>query len=228
MKQYLSTSISAVLLALAWPAVAQNPSPQPSTQTAAPNSGGVTTGENAGNVQDGIVFYNGRPYLIRNGRASVIDATLVPEGQILTNNGQFVPIPATYNGMQQGQNGVQPGIGQRPGTVSTNGNVAPASPGANSAAVLRDGRVGGDTPNPAAGTSPGTNAVTNHPAPSPSTTGGSSGQPGSRTQGVDNSNQTGGARSGTTGGTTGGTRTGTSGGTSGGTPGGGASSGGGR
>ena len=47
-------------------------------------------------VPDGIVFYNGLPYLLRNGRAFLIDATLVPPGQILTYDGKYAPLPAGY------------------------------------------------------------------------------------------------------------------------------------
>lgn len=61
-------------------------------------------------VPDGIVFYNGKPYLIRNGRALLIDATLVPNGQILTNDGRLVPMPAAYSGFSQGTQPATPGV----------------------------------------------------------------------------------------------------------------------
>ena len=47
-------------------------------------------------VQDGIVFHNGQPYVIRNGRALLIDATLIPQGQIYTNEGKLVPLPNNF------------------------------------------------------------------------------------------------------------------------------------
>ena len=33
-----------------------------------------------GVARDGIVFYRGQTYLVRNGRAALVDATLVPKG----------------------------------------------------------------------------------------------------------------------------------------------------
>ena len=45
-------------------------------------------------VHDGIVFYRGQTYLIRNSRAALVDVTLVPKGQVLTSEGRLVALPA--------------------------------------------------------------------------------------------------------------------------------------
>jgi hypothetical protein len=81
-----------------------NPTPGPArtesqsvvvTTTPVDSDATVAVGKAAA-IQDGIVFHDGLPYLIRNGRALIIDSTLVPQGQILTNDGKFRPIPPTF------------------------------------------------------------------------------------------------------------------------------------
>ena len=47
-------------------------------------------------VPDGVVFYLGHTYLIRNGRAALVDAILVPEGQVLTPEGRLVVLPTDF------------------------------------------------------------------------------------------------------------------------------------
>ena len=47
-------------------------------------------------ARDGIVFYRGQTYLVRNGRAALVDATLVPEGQVLTAEGRLVTLPTDF------------------------------------------------------------------------------------------------------------------------------------
>ena len=123
MKTPLAPSVAAVLLALAWPAAAQVIS-----------SPAVATLTDTG-VPDGIVFYNGRPFVIRNGRATLIDATLVPNGQILLHDGRLVALPKNYAGVPQGttqpvtQQGqpAQPGLPLQPGQPLQQGQ--PAVPG---------------------------------------------------------------------------------------------------
>lgn len=56
----------------------------------------ATVVEEASAFPDGVLVNNGVPYLIRKGRASVIDSKLVPQGQILTHDGRFAPIPPTF------------------------------------------------------------------------------------------------------------------------------------
>lgn len=90
----LITSIAAAILAFSWPAAAQVTAP--ASTGSAPTATLTDTG-----VPDGIVFYNGRPFMIRNGRAWLIDATLVPQGQILTHGGRLVPLPMNYGGFAQ-------------------------------------------------------------------------------------------------------------------------------
>lgn len=41
----------------------------------------------------GIVMFDGHAYLIRGGRAYMIDATMVPNGQMLMNDGSLAPMP---------------------------------------------------------------------------------------------------------------------------------------
>ncbi len=41
----------------------------------------------------GIVMFDGHAYLIRGGRAYMIDATMVPSGQMLMNDGRLAPMP---------------------------------------------------------------------------------------------------------------------------------------
>lgn len=43
-------------------------------------------------MQQGIVFHEGHAYLLRGGRAYIIDATLVPNGQMMIANGSLAPM----------------------------------------------------------------------------------------------------------------------------------------
>ena len=47
-------------------------------------------------VPDGIAFYRGQTYLIRNARAALVNAILVPEGQVLTPEGRLVILPTDF------------------------------------------------------------------------------------------------------------------------------------
>ncbi|MDB6003499.1 MAG: hypothetical protein JWR15_486, partial [Prosthecobacter sp.] len=78
------------LLMFAWPAAAQVGSPPSREATASANNSAI--------VQDGLVVYRGNTYLIRNGRAAQINRALVPEGQVLTDQGTLVPLPPNYIG----------------------------------------------------------------------------------------------------------------------------------
>ncbi len=49
-----------------------------------------------GVVPDGIAFYRGQTYLIRHERAALVDVLLVPEGTVLTPEGQRVPLPTDF------------------------------------------------------------------------------------------------------------------------------------
>jgi hypothetical protein len=74
-------------------------------------------------VHDGIVFYRGQTYLVRNGRAALVDASLVPEGQVLTPEGRRVPLPTDF------VNDISPTV--REGLFSVRGQ----------AYLLRNGRI---------------------------------------------------------------------------------------
>lgn len=82
--------IAALCVSCAWPALAQVANP-PSRQV-------TPTGNNSNVVPDGISFYRGQAYLLRNGRAALVDDTLVPEGKILTRAGGLVPMPPELTG----------------------------------------------------------------------------------------------------------------------------------
>lgn len=47
-------------------------------------------------VPDGIVFYRDQTYLIRHKRAALVNAILVPEGQVLTPEGRLVQLPTDF------------------------------------------------------------------------------------------------------------------------------------
>ena len=47
-------------------------------------------------VPNGVVFYRNRTYLIRNERAVLVDAFLVPEGKVLTPEGRLVVLPTDF------------------------------------------------------------------------------------------------------------------------------------
>lgn len=97
MKLILLTTLT---VAFSWPALAQ---------TAAPVAGGnnANAAATAPVIEDGIVFYSEAAYLIRNGRATRIDATLIPNGHLLTTDGRLVPVPMNYTGFQQGAGAAQ-------------------------------------------------------------------------------------------------------------------------
>lgn len=68
-----------------------------SAQTGSPPALEVkTTVVDSNVVPDGIVFYRGHTYLIRNKRAALVDAILVPEGKVLTADGRLVVLPTDF------------------------------------------------------------------------------------------------------------------------------------
>lgn len=114
-------------------------------------------------MQQAIVFHEGRPYLLRGGRAYLIDAALVPNGQMMMPNGALAPMQAGVD-FPQGQ--------------------APTSPNATGGGALRNnnGAGGGVLPdnvninlpgsavsNPALGTLPGTGRTPNTQPGQPNT-----------------------------------------------------------
>lgn len=108
MKFSASSILAAVSFALVLPL---------SAQVAETASEAVT----ASVVPDGIVFYNGLPYVLRGGRAFLIDAKLVPQGQILTAEGKLVPMPTAFTAF--------PSTAEKKGTdQQTNRGVVPVVP----------------------------------------------------------------------------------------------------
>ena len=68
-----------------------------SAQTGSPPAKEVKAAvRDSGVVPDGIVYYRGQTYLIRNERAALVNALLVPEGMVLTAAGQRVPLPTDF------------------------------------------------------------------------------------------------------------------------------------
>jgi hypothetical protein len=117
MKTILSRSCAALLWAFTFPLLAQVA--QPAAPTGNPK-GSETSTASAPAVTDGIVFYHGRAYVIRGGRAYLIDSTLVPNGQVLTPDGRLVPLQPGFTGFPQGTQ-VQPGTQPQTGTQQPSG-----------------------------------------------------------------------------------------------------------
>lgn len=116
------------LVAIAWPAVAQVPSaPLPG------NTGAAATSTAPSAPQDGIVFYNGRSYLLRGGRASLIDSTLVPNGQVLTNDGQLLPLAPGFTGFPSGTAQGGAATGTPPSQTTRQGQAAQQNQGSQQA-----------------------------------------------------------------------------------------------
>jgi len=51
-------------------------------------------------MRGGLCAVRGQAYLIRHGRMLRVNAALVPEGQVLTAEGQLVPLPADFSGFE--------------------------------------------------------------------------------------------------------------------------------
>ncbi|OYW74021.1 MAG: hypothetical protein B7Z37_19330 [Verrucomicrobia bacterium 12-59-8] len=49
-------------------------------------------------VREGLCTIRGQAYLIRHGRMQRVNAVLVPDGQVLTAEGQLVPLPLDFSG----------------------------------------------------------------------------------------------------------------------------------
>lgn len=77
------------LLTLAGPSAAQLSSPPAKEVAPAAGSSPVE--------RDGITVYRGQPFLVRHGRAALINRALVPEGQVLTWEGRLVPLPSGFS-----------------------------------------------------------------------------------------------------------------------------------
>ena len=74
-------------------------------------------------IPNGIVFYRNKTYFIRNERAVLVDAFLVPVGQVLTPDGKLVQLPTDF------VNDISPTI--REGLFTINGQ----------AYLIRNGRM---------------------------------------------------------------------------------------
>lgn len=92
--------LAALYASCLWPAAAQVANPPSKQATASGNDSAV--------VPDGISFYHGQTYLLRNGRAALVDATLVPEGKVLTRAGRLVPMPPELTGRPEARNQITP------------------------------------------------------------------------------------------------------------------------
>lgn len=56
----------------------------------------TTSADTAAVIPDGTTFYKGHTYLIRNGRAAMVNAALVPDGKILTPEGRLAEAPSDF------------------------------------------------------------------------------------------------------------------------------------
>ncbi|MFZ2279719.1 MAG: hypothetical protein WAW39_18115 [Prosthecobacter sp.] len=68
-----------------------------SAQTGSPPAKEVkTTTVETSVIPNGIVFYRNKTYFIRNERAVLVDAFLIPVGQVLTPDGRLVVLPTDF------------------------------------------------------------------------------------------------------------------------------------
>jgi len=79
-----------IAAALTWGCAASAQTGSPAAREVKAIAGDTTV------VHDGVVFYRGQTYLIRNDRAARVDALLVPEGQVLTPEGRLVVLPTDF------------------------------------------------------------------------------------------------------------------------------------
>jgi len=195
MKVHLPLTLFALTLAWASPSFGQattiNP-PTPGTTTG-------TTGSSAA-IQNGVAFYNGQPYIIRNGRATLIDSTSVPDGQLMTNDGRLVPIPTNNNfgfpPSSAGTQGTTPGqTGVTSPSTGTTGTSGTGATGNNFRAVA---------PNSGPNTGATTRSLGRPQMPATSSPNSRNGSSGTTNRGGANTGTSGGASGGTSGGAAGG------------------------
>ena len=149
MKLSLDTSIAGLLFAGVLTVGAWAQSPVARTDSAGAASGSSTGALNSNTAsktttnvgaQDGIAFQGGAAYLIHNGRATRIDATLVPTGQMMTSDGRLMPLPVNVAGFTTGSTASGEGLStevtdgtagrgaNNAGTSSNPGNRVPGAP----------------------------------------------------------------------------------------------------
>jgi hypothetical protein len=93
----------------------------------------------ANSAEDGVLVNNETVYLVRGGLARRVDAALVPAGQMLTVEGQAVPIPENVIGL--GATGAARAV------AGANSSASPSQPSAGASATSQTGIViqGGTT-----------------------------------------------------------------------------------
>lgn len=62
----------------------------------------TSTARDTNVVNNGLVFYCGQTFLVRNGRAAAISTPLLAEGEILTLEGTRVPLPKNFGDIRSG------------------------------------------------------------------------------------------------------------------------------
>lgn len=100
MKTPIKLVLAALCAACTWPAAAQVANPPSRQATASGNDSAV--------VPDGVTFYHGQTFLLRNGRAALVDGILVPDGQVLTRAGRLVPVPPELTGRPEARDQITP------------------------------------------------------------------------------------------------------------------------
>lgn len=70
-----------------------------SENATARQSGAVSGSATGENTQDGIILKDGVPYIVHNGRAKAIDTTTLPDGQMMTFEGQTMAVPSGVTGL---------------------------------------------------------------------------------------------------------------------------------
>lgn len=94
--------LAALCASCAWPAAAQVANP--------PTRQATSSGNDSAIVPDGVTFYRGQTFLLRNGRAALVDDTLVPEGKVLTRAGRLVAMPPELTGRPEARNQITPPV----------------------------------------------------------------------------------------------------------------------
>jgi hypothetical protein len=65
-------------------------------------SGAVSGSATSQNTQDGLILKDGVPHLVRNGKATPVDTTTLPSGQIMNFQGEVRPMPEGITGLEAG------------------------------------------------------------------------------------------------------------------------------
>ncbi len=87
----LSIALAALSLPGAFISSAWSQTPVPQAPANTPSQGQLAN-------YNGVVYDQGVPFLVRNGQVIRLDQVVIPAGQMLTQDGQFVPLPSQLTG----------------------------------------------------------------------------------------------------------------------------------